>query len=832
LVSAPLARRATGASDELPFATTATDAMAPAATNTGAIVINDNAPATPYPSTINVPAGPSNQLISKVRVTLRQISHTFPLDLDILLVGPEGQSVVLMSDAGGGNPGIGATTLIFDDDARDYVPASSPPSGGVYRPTNYFTGPDPFPAPAPTPSSAPGLAVFNSTHPGGAWSLYVLDTAAGDVGTIAGGWSIEFVTMEQQCYSFSQGQDFFIEPTGQFFIYPVPLTFTAPGVASKVTLALRFNHDQAADMDVMVESPTGEKSIVLSDALGEGPSGVTALRLDDDAAAIVPESPVGMGAFGSVNYDDGLTDVFAAPAPPGPYGYSLGALRGSGVAGTWNLYFMDDDPSLATNGFLFTACLGIVAVAPTNNVNNAAVTIPQGAPGTTAGPASPYPSTMVVSGVPGMIAAVTVDLFGVQHTFPDDLDLLLIGPQGQSVVLMSDAGGSVASAGVNLTFDDSAADPLPDGAPGLAPGRWRPSQYEPGTDAFPLPAPAGPYGTLLSNFEGTEPNGRWSLYVFDDALGDTGSIATGWRLNLTTILAPETFCTTTAIAIPAGAPGNTNGPASLYPGTVVVSGVDMPAGRVRVLIPGLSHTYPDDLDLMLVGPQGGRVMLMSDAGGENPVNGISLIFDDRADGPPGDQTQLLSGTYRVSNYDSGDGDPFPPPAPSVPGTSSIASIVAGTDPNGVWSLYVFDDASGDSGVLAFGWCVEISPLFRPVEASSPVTGIFQLRFQTPTSMTWFDILSDSPVSSIEQYNLYRGDETTQPALLNPGVDSCLRLTTPGFPITGLTDVPPVGSIYWYLLAGANFAGQPGSAGFARTGLGFEARVLDPMGSCP
>src|SRR6185436_635662 len=157
---------------------------------------------------------------------------------------------------------------------------------GVYRPTNYVNGvADLFPAPAPTPSSSPGLAVFNSTHPGGTWSLYVLDDEAGDVGTIDGGWSLEMVMMEQQCHSFEETQDFFLSTTGRFVIYPVPLTFTAPGVASKVTLALGFNHDQPADLDILVESPTGEKAIVLSDALGTAPSGAAVLRLDDDAVA-------------------------------------------------------------------------------------------------------------------------------------------------------------------------------------------------------------------------------------------------------------------------------------------------------------------------------------------------------------------------------------------------------------------------------------------------------------------------------------------------------------------------------------------------------------------
>ncbi|WP_353957823.1 hypothetical protein [Peribacillus sp. NJ4] len=63
--------------------------------------------------------------------------------------------------------------------------------------------------------------------------------------------------------------------------------------------------------------------------------------------------------------------------------------------------------------------------------------------GDTQGPAAPYPSFINVAGLTGTIAEVTVTLNNMSHTFPADLDILLVGPQGQNVLLMSDAGGEL-----------------------------------------------------------------------------------------------------------------------------------------------------------------------------------------------------------------------------------------------------------------------------------------------------------------------------------------------------------------------------------------------------
>ncbi len=156
------------------------------------------------------------------------------------------------------------------------------------------------------------------------------------------------------------------------------------------------------------------------------------------------------------------------------------------------------------------------------------------------GTGSPYPSTISISGMTGTITNVDVALNDLSHTYSDDIDVLLVGPGGQRVILMSDAGGSDNLSGVNLTFDQSAS-AMPD-ATQLVSGTYRPTNFnsnttlEPGSvDNFPSPGPGQTvYGSDLNVFNGTAPNGTWRLYVVDDEAGDSGSIATGWALGITT----------------------------------------------------------------------------------------------------------------------------------------------------------------------------------------------------------------------------------------------------------------------------------------------------------
>jgi hypothetical protein len=199
--------------------------------------------------------------------------------------------------------------------------------------------------------------------------------------------------------------------------------------------------------------------------------------------------------------------------------------------------------SLSRGRSLLTVAVGALALSGAaladSHPNLAAIPIPDSPGGGQVGSAPV--SQIVVSGEP-LVAKVTVTLFGFAHSEPDDVDALLVGPAGQKVVLMSDAGADNAVGSIDLVFDDDGTDTLSDEGV-LAPGRFPPSNYgqtttighcegEPATDVFPG-APAGPISPSLgAAFNGSDPNGTWSLYLVDDCGSFTGAVQGGWSVDV------------------------------------------------------------------------------------------------------------------------------------------------------------------------------------------------------------------------------------------------------------------------------------------------------------
>ena len=342
--------------------------------------------------------------------------------------------------------------------------------------------------------------------------------------------------------------------------------------------------------------------------------------------------------------------------------------------------------------------------------------------------AAHYPSEIDVAGVPGTITRVEARLNGVGTAFTGDLDILLVSPAGQKVILMSDASGRNPIAFANLTFSDSAAGLLPENDP-IGTGVYKPTNRGAADDAFPRPAPAGPYdATTMSAFDGAEPNGKWSLYVVDDAGGDLNHVSLGWDLTLVTtggrifrsnapILGADRESSTTPPAV-----------ANPYPATLDVSGLDRKIERVTVTLHDVNIKAAHDADLLLVGPDGRSVVLMSDVGGSNDVTNADLAFDDAAALAIPFGNSLVPGAHKPSDVDvSGNPeeplgeDVFPAPAPQQQHGGALKAFT-NSDPNGQWKLFLTDDRHTEVNDVNGGWSLNFTLLEdAPVEpAPAPV----------------------------------------------------------------------------------------------------------------
>ena len=320
-------------------------------------------------------AGP----ISDVDVTLNGFSHGAANDVDLLLVGPSGANLVLFSDPGmAPSPWSRANnaTVTFDDAAPAGVPQSGTITGTVsYRPTDIDAGEpgaDSFPAPAPAPGSATTLRTFTGTTPNGTWSLYVVDDATGDSGSIAGGWSVTITTSE---------------------------------VAAATTTVVSSSQNP---------STTGDLGHLHGDRHQRRQSGHT----------------------GTVTFTEGPTTLAANVAvnASGQAAFSTAALaEGSHIiTATYN-----GTPTLLTSSGTVTQVVDNATTTPDGDTwcNSGSIAVPSSGPGT------PYPSRITVSGAGPAITLLTVDLVDVAHTAPFDIEVLLVGPAGQNLVLMSDVGG-------------------------------------------------------------------------------------------------------------------------------------------------------------------------------------------------------------------------------------------------------------------------------------------------------------------------------------------------------------------------------------------------------
>lgn len=230
------------------------------------------------------------------------------------------------------------------------------------------------------------------------------------------------------------------------------------------------------------------------------------------------------------------TVSYTATCPPGKCGTSVtkSATASSFISGHAAAEDADEMAKMAA-----------LAAIDCNQCNNNYTMVVADAPAPgQIGVANMYPSCACISGLPGVITKVTITLIDLYHTWPSDLHIILRHPDGTAIYLMGNCGSSLSVGtylgggqiiGPVVTLDDDAGSPLPTlvGDGPIVTGVFQPTLMGPQV-IFPPPAPQGPgLPTTLASLIGKDPNGTWSLWVVDIAQGNTGGIAGGWTVNIT-----------------------------------------------------------------------------------------------------------------------------------------------------------------------------------------------------------------------------------------------------------------------------------------------------------
>lgn len=176
---------------------------------------------------------------------------------------------------------------------------------------------------------------------------------------------------------------------------------------------------------------------------------------------------------------------------------------------------------------------------------------------------------------------------------------------------------------------------------------------------------------------------------------------------------------------PAGNAQSTVGPANRYPATIAVAGLTGKVLQVSATVSIAQSAKPEDIDLALVGPNGGEVMLLSDACG----HAQGLIADEWTftDAAPTFVSFVAcnsnqSHAFLPTNYRNETGpeedDLSVDGGPTGPFVNTMATL-AGGSPDGEWKLYALDDQAEAVGFVIRGWTLALEiepapPLVAPV----------------------------------------------------------------------------------------------------------------------
>lgn len=519
--------------------------------------------ANPYPAIVNIPDLVGD--VASIRVEITEFSHPYPDDVDAILVSPSGAAVKLFSDTGGSTRADKVSFSLVSDSGRPLVPDQGAiVNGGVYRPADYETDVIPNNDPA-IPSGPNDFSVFIGKPAKGDWKLYLLDDTRQDSGELTG-FSliietqprIEFVTtppdqnvVEDKPFSLQFrviGEEFFgsnyeISFTSSDASKVNPANLTATLSEGVYTVSGRANDEVTGSADITITA----KAKDYPQFAGTGKFKVTITAQNDAPFFVNVPSQVtfNAGTFGVIegfDYGDPETPkkdvIFTAVSSEQsiipndnifPVGNRLFIFPAGTTNGTSTITLTAKEPGASGQS---TSTNFVVVVQRSPNYQQAKGEVIAIRDNNTA---TPYPSTITVPPGLGRVSKVTVSLSKFSHEYPADADILLVGPNGNGVVLFSDVGGGRALTNAWLNFDDDASTTVPANPVDPVPnGSYKPTNND-DSDTFASPAPAKPTGgwftSLNTAFRGIDPRGDWRLFVVDDTTGQAGEVEE-WILNI------------------------------------------------------------------------------------------------------------------------------------------------------------------------------------------------------------------------------------------------------------------------------------------------------------
>jgi uncharacterized repeat protein (TIGR01451 family) len=621
-----------------------------------------------------------------------------------------------MSGAGDGQR-VNNVNLTFDQAAGTAVPVTGPLVSGSYRPASYLSGIT-FPPPAPAGSYSTTLDIFKDANPNGAWRLYVRDHTAGDNGSITG-WSLTINAISPV----NPNANLAVALTG-------PVGQIVPGTpVTYLATVQNLGPDQASDVTLSNLVPAG--MTVVGASVSQGTTTISADGVVADLGGLLPGSnallsvvlqPTTLGAktvtaaaFTSsldLNLLNNIASVVtlitnatadlavgitAAPEPVVlgqnlTYTISVANQGPQAAAGIWltNTVQAGDlivsaVPSQGINyslaGGRVICYLGDLGVDGTATVVVRATTLSLGSHQdrveVTASTADPVPannlavvSSTVMAPVPVVVAAGVslVAEFGVVNG--------AIEP-GERVTLNLALRNSGAAGTTNLVAT-------------LLAGQGVVLSDGPQSGAYVVLTAGGPPVARPFTFQAVPTSGDTVTAVLSLRDGNADLGTASFTVPVSTV---------TSVASATGLLINDTNLASPYPCVIVVSNLTQPANKVTVTVAGFTHASPADVRMLLVGPGGQAVELMSGAGAGQAVTDVTLGFDDDAATGLPQFSQLTSGSYQPTSFEPG--LTYPVPAPPAPYEAALAAF-AGLVPNGTWSLFVLDDVAGDAGRIG-GW---------------------------------------------------------------------------------------------------------------------------------